>query len=142
MTTAMVSALTGRADLERILQFVKGIGERRFWRSLNCYVILHSGRVGGEVSACMDYEALTALDAMNALMSKRPTQLTSQDLLSIHALILTGIDDTNAGRYRTLRWLTAENALHPVVRAGEANYRLVTRHPSSMATAGLHFPFA
>jgi Fic family protein len=95
-----------------------------------------------------------ALDAVNALMSKRPTELTSQDLLSIHALILRGIDDTNAGRYRTvpgrisgsavvmpnprkvpelmeefMRWMTAENALHPVARAGEAHYRLVTNHP-------------
>lgn len=95
-----------------------------------------------------------AIDAVNTLIRKRPSQLTSHDLLAIHALILKSIDDVNAGRYRNvpvrisgsavvmpnplkvpdlmeefLRWLTARNSQHPVAFAGEAHYRLVTIHP-------------
>ena len=95
-----------------------------------------------------------AIDAVNALIKKRPAQLTSQDILAIHGLILNGIDDVNAGRYRKVpvrisgspvvmpnpmkvpelmqefqRWLTTKSSLHPVAFAGEAHYRLVTIHP-------------
>ena len=95
-----------------------------------------------------------ALDAVHSLIRKRPSQLTSHDVLAIHGLILRGIDDANAGRYRNvpvrisgsavvmpsplkvpdlmeefMRWLTARNSLHPVAFAGEAHYRLVTIHP-------------
>lgn len=95
-----------------------------------------------------------AIDAVNALIGKKPSQLTSHHLLAIHALILRGIDDLNAGRYRNIpvrisgsavvmpnpvkvpdlmeeffRWLTARSSLHPVAFATEAHYRLVTIHP-------------
>ena len=95
-----------------------------------------------------------AIDAVNALIKKRPAQLTSQDILAIHGLILNGIDDVNAGRYRKVpvrisgspvvmpnpmkvpelmqefqRRLTPKSSLHPVAFAGEAHYRLVTIHP-------------
>ncbi len=95
-----------------------------------------------------------AIDAVNALIRKKPAQLSSHDLLRIHGLILKSIDDVNAGRYRNvpvrisgsavvmpnplkvpdlmqafLQWLTAKNSLHPVAFAGEAHYRLVTIHP-------------
>ncbi len=95
-----------------------------------------------------------AIDAVHSLVKKRPSQLTSHSLLALHGLILRGIDDANAGRYRNvpvrisgsavvmpnpfkvpdlmeefLRWLTARNSLHPVAFAGEAHYRLVTIHP-------------
>ena len=96
----------------------------------------------------------SALSAVNTLIRKRPSQLTSHDVLAIHGLILKSIDDANAGRYRNvpvrisgsavvlpnpfkvpelmedfMRWLTARNSLHPVAFAGEAHYRLVTIHP-------------
>ena len=95
-----------------------------------------------------------ALDVVNSLVRKKPSALTAHDILSIHGLILNGIDDTNAARCRSvpvrisgsavvmpnpakvpslmedfLRWLTARNSLHPVAFAGEAHYRLVTIHP-------------
>ena len=43
-----------------------------------------------------------AIDAVNALIRKRPSQLTSHDILAIHGLIFNGIDDVNAGRYRNV----------------------------------------
>lgn len=95
-----------------------------------------------------------ALDSLHALVKKRPSQFTSHHLLSLHGLILRGIDDTNAGRYRSvpvrisgspvvmpnplkvpnlmqefLAWLTARNSLHPVAFAVQAHYGLVTIHP-------------
>ena len=96
----------------------------------------------------------SAIDLLHTLVAKKPSQLSSDDILSIHRLILHGIDDTNAGRYRKVpvrisgsavvmpnprkvpelmtsfvQWLTARSALHPVAFAGEAHYRLVTIHP-------------
>jgi Fic family protein len=76
-------------------------------------------------------------------------------ILRLHAHILAGIDDANAGRYRSVpvriagsatilpnprkvpdlmaafgAWLAAPDAdMHPVALAGEAHYRLVTIHP-------------
>jgi Fic family protein len=95
-----------------------------------------------------------ALNAVHALVSRKPSQLTRQDIMTLHGLILRGIDDGNAARYRTipvrisgsavvlshplkipdlmeefLRWLTARNSSHPVAFAGEAHYQLVTIHP-------------
>lgn len=95
-----------------------------------------------------------ALDVVNSMIKKKPSALTAHDILSIHGLILNGIDDTNAARYRNvpvrisgspvvmpnpakvlslmedfLRWLTTRNSLNPVAFAGEAHYRLVTIHP-------------
>lgn len=95
-----------------------------------------------------------ALDYIRTLVTRRPSQLVQQDILTIHALVLQGIDDANAGRYRTVPvriagssvilpnprkvpevmkafhvWLTAKHPLHPVAFAGEAHYRLVTIHP-------------
>ncbi len=74
--------------------------------------------------------------------------------LDIHGLILRGIDDANAGRYRNVavrisgstvtlpnplkvsdlmedfgRWLKKPEIDHPVELAAEAHYRLVTIHP-------------
>ena len=95
-----------------------------------------------------------AIDAVNTLIRRKPSQLTSRDILGLHGIILRGVDDANAGRYRNvpvrisgsavvmpnpmkvpdlmhefLQWLTAKNSLHPVAFAGEAHYRLVTIHP-------------
>jgi len=120
-------------------------------------VVIEKGLTVGGKSLREHLEATNharALDAVHSLIKKRPSQLTSHDLLSLHALILHAIDDANAGRYRNvpvrisgsavvmpnplkvpdlmeefLRWLTARNSLHPVAFAGEAHYRLVTIHP-------------
>ena len=43
-----------------------------------------------------------AIDAVNTLVLKRPSQLAAHDVLGIHGLILRSIDDVNAGRYRNV----------------------------------------
>jgi len=95
-----------------------------------------------------------ALDFVHSIVGKKPAQLTAQDILTIHEIILKGIDDENAGHYRNVpvrisgsavvlpnprkvpdlmdefkNFLTSKNNLHPVEFAGEAHYRLVTIHP-------------
>ena len=94
------------------------------------------------------------LDLVASLVSKKPSQLTAKDLLSIHEVILQEIDDEHAGNYRNVpvriagstvvlpnphkvpeliddfhSWITGKHRLHPVQLAGEAHYRLVTIHP-------------
>lgn len=78
---------------------------------------------------------------------------SEDDLLAIHKEVLTDIDPTNAGRYRTSRVfiagtrfvppsnlkfpsllplvieLSGDSALHPVLRAAELHYNLVAIHP-------------
>ncbi len=95
-----------------------------------------------------------ALDFVHSLTQRKLTQLSAKDILAIHEIILKGIDDENAGHYRTVpvrivgsavimpnarkvpdlmdefqMWLTNRQSLHPVEFAGEAHYRLVTIHP-------------
>lgn len=95
-----------------------------------------------------------ALDFVHSLIKKKPSQLSTRDVLDIHDMILKGIDDDNAGHYRSLpvrisgslvvlpnprkvpdlmddflSWLTGKPDLHPVAFAGEAHYRLVSIHP-------------
>ena len=95
-----------------------------------------------------------ALDFVHSLVSKAPSEITAKDVLSIHEMILKGIDDDSAGFYRSVPvrisgsavimpnprkvpdlmdafqdWLTAPHDLHPVAFAAEAHYRLVTIHP-------------
>ncbi len=92
-----------------------------------------------------------ALDWVRAWITRGPSPATERDILDIHGTILRGIDDTHAGRYRSIpvrisgstvvfpnprkapdlmtqfvRWLEAEDSLHPVELAAEAHYRLVT----------------
>lgn len=80
--------------------------------------------------------------------------IDERDILDLHRMVLKGIDDTNAGRYRNLAvrisgsmvvlpnpaevpalmddlaaWLGRSTGLHPVERAADAHYRLVTIHP-------------
>lgn len=84
---------------------------------------------------------------------KKREELTIQDILDIHKMILNKIDDSNAGRLRNtpvrisgsttilpnplkvpelmdefIYWLQSTND-HPVHVAAEAHYRLVTIHP-------------
>lgn len=95
-----------------------------------------------------------ALDWVALLAGRSPKSLTEEDILHIHSIILQGIDDTNAGRYRTIpvrisgsavilpnplkvpdlmqtfvEWLNRSTRLHPVELAAEAHYQLVAIHP-------------
>ena len=95
-----------------------------------------------------------ALDWVTAQVERKPKHLTEKDILYIHSFILKGIDDANAGHYRSvpvriagspivlpnyrkvpnlmmdfMAWLKSDALLHPVHLAAEAHYRLVTIHP-------------
>jgi Fic family protein len=95
-----------------------------------------------------------ALDWVKEQVKRKPTSLTEKDILHIHDVILKGIDDANAGHYRSVpvrisgsavvlpnprkvpdlmqdfaEWLSRDQELHPVELAAEAHYRLVTIHP-------------
>ncbi len=120
-------------------------------------LVIEKGLTVGGKSLTEHLEATNhsrALDYIESLIQKRSFDFSSSDILSIHALILRGIDDENAGRYRTVSvrisgssvvmpnarkvpdlmdefhtWLIQPHTLHPVAFAGEAHYRLVTIHP-------------
>ena len=95
-----------------------------------------------------------AIDYVKDLVHTKRSDLKRADILGIHALILTRIDDENAGRYRTddvriagthvvlpgwqkvgelmedfLQWLTAPSQDHPVQVAADAHLKLVSIHP-------------
>ena len=95
-----------------------------------------------------------ALDWVKEQVKRKPTNLTEKDILHIHDIILKGIDDANAGHYRSVpvrisgsvvvlpnprkvpdlmqgfvEWLGQNGDLHAVELAAEAHYRLVTIHP-------------
>ena len=95
-----------------------------------------------------------ALDWVRELAERRKGKISEKELLEIHRLILKGIDDDNAGCYRSVpvrisgsevilpnprkvpdlmeefgKWLIKPDANHPVEFAAEAHYRLVTIHP-------------
>jgi Fic family protein/DNA-binding XRE family transcriptional regulator len=102
-------------------------------------------------------EAINHSDAIayvKHLIDKK-TDINEREVLSIHNLILRGIDQANAGRYRQVQvmikgsshtppapyilpnkmedmfvWYEAnKKSMHPVVLAGEMHERLVTIHP-------------
>lgn len=95
-----------------------------------------------------------ALDWVSKRAESGNLLIGEKDVLHIHAMIMKGIDDSNAGLYRSVpvriagspvvlpnprkvpdlmsdffKWLKAEKSLHPVAFASEAHYRLVTVHP-------------
>lgn len=95
-----------------------------------------------------------ALDWVKTQIKHKPQDLTEKDILHIHNIILKGIDDSNAGRYRSIPvrisgstvilpnprkvptlmeefilWLKSSQELHPIELALEAHYQLVTIHP-------------
>ena len=95
-----------------------------------------------------------ALDWVKEQIQRKPDELTEKDILKIHNIILKGIDDANAGHYRSVavrisgsavvlpnprkvldlmqdfeKWLGNSRNLHPVEFAAEAHYRLVSIHP-------------
>lgn len=95
-----------------------------------------------------------ALEHIKSFVSKKRTDITERNILGIHEIILSKIDETNAGRYRNvpvriagstvvlpnsmkvpklmgefMRWLHGKSKDHPVTLAAEAHFRLVSIHP-------------
>lgn len=95
-----------------------------------------------------------ALEDIVKLSESDTGSISENDILTIHNTILKGIDDNNAGHYRSIavrisgsevilanpmkvpalmesfiEWIKASADLHPVELAAEAHYRLVTIHP-------------
>ncbi|HEX4888983.1 MAG TPA: Fic family protein [Alphaproteobacteria bacterium] len=120
-------------------------------------VVIEKGLTVGGKSLKEHLEATNhavALKFVRSLIRKKPSRISGQDILGVHGLILRGIDDENAGRFRNvpvrisgsavvmpnprkvpelmedfLAWLGEKHDLHPVALAGEAHYRLVSIHP-------------
>lgn len=95
-----------------------------------------------------------AFDWIYNLAKDRARRISEKDILTIHELILQGIDKINAGRYRSVavrisgsqvilanymkvpalmkefsNWLEINNELDPIDFSSEAHYRLATIHP-------------
>lgn len=95
-----------------------------------------------------------ALENVMLLAQEKTSHLSENDVLAIHNTILRGIDDNNAGRYRSvpvrisgstvvlpnplkvpdlmsefIEWIVNNTNIHPVELAAEAHYKLVTIHP-------------
>ena len=95
-----------------------------------------------------------AWDWVREQSHRAPGDLSDRDILQIHGMILGGIDDTEAGRYRRsgvrvkgspvvfpnaagvpdlmaglAKFMSQPSAAHPVEFAARAHYRLVTIHP-------------
>lgn len=120
-------------------------------------LIIEKGITVGGRSIKEHLEAINhakAFDWIKDLIEKKHKSITEKDILNIHALILKGIDDLNAGFYRRIKvriagslvvlpnplkvpnlmekfikWLQNNKNLHPVELAAEAHYRLVNIHP-------------
>ena len=120
-------------------------------------LVVEKGLTIGGKSLLEHMEAVNhagALDWVKGQAKRRPHSLIKEDILHIHCLIMKGIDDLNAGRYRVTpvrisgsavvlpnprkvpdlmggleKWLKLATDLHPVELAAEAHYRLVTIHP-------------
>ncbi len=120
-------------------------------------IVVEKGLTVGGKSLVEHIEAanhVRALDWVSVRVKDKPADLTQKDILHIHDIILKGIDDANAGRYRSVparisgsavvlpnprkvsdlmadfaEWLGAGKESHPVELAAEAHYRLVTIHP-------------
>lgn len=97
-----------------------------------------------------------ALEYVQTLIGKKRQDLTEDDILEIHRLILNKIEAESAGRYRTqharltesdvvlpnpvkipdlmqefMGWLTGDNPDHTIKIAADAHYKLVSIHPFS-----------
>lgn len=96
-----------------------------------------------------------ALEYIKKLVSKKRKDITENEILGIHHIILSKIDDSNAGRYRNvsvriagstvvmpnhlkvpdlikdfMKWLHAGTKLdHPVTIAADAHFKFVSIHP-------------
>lgn len=97
-----------------------------------------------------------ALDYVKTLVGKKRQDITEQDILDIHRLILNKIEEGNAGRYRTqharltetdvilpnpikvpdlmkefVEWLVGDNHDHIIKIGADTHYKLVSIHPFS-----------
>lgn len=97
-----------------------------------------------------------ALDYVKTLVGKKRQDITENDIFEIHRLILSKIEASSAGRYRTqharltetdvilpnpvkvpelmeefMVWLKGDNPDHIVKTASDAHYKLVSIHPFS-----------
>ena len=95
-----------------------------------------------------------ALGYVNSLAQHQKSEIKESDILDLHRFILTKIDDTNAGRYRSvpvrisgstvimpnpakvpelmtqfMSWLHTDSSEHPVTTAALAHYKFVSIHP-------------
>jgi len=95
-----------------------------------------------------------ALDWVRQKIGRKPSDISLKNILHIHEIILRGIDDANAGHFRSvpvriagsrtilpnpmkvpdlmgqfIKWLADASDLHPVELAAEAHFQLVTIHP-------------
>lgn len=119
-------------------------------------LVVEKGLTVGGKTLVEHLEATNHAKAVDWMMSKvegSSESLLEKDLLKIHELILSGIDDNHAGFYRNIpvrisgstvvlpnphkvpdlmhefcSWL-GKAYEHPVEKAAEAHYRLVTIHP-------------
>lgn len=120
-------------------------------------LVVEKGLTVGGKSLVEHLEAtnhVAALEWVKMQVRRKPSSLSEKDVLHIHDLILKGIDDANAGHYRSIpvrisgsavilpnprkvpdhmaefiAWLHKSEGMHPVELASEAHYRLVTIHP-------------
>lgn len=95
-----------------------------------------------------------AIDYVEGLSDKKPHEISEQEILGIHSLILRGIDSANAGRYRVdrvrvahsptifpnpakvpelmeefMKWLQSPSTDHPIKLAADTHFKLVNIHP-------------
>lgn len=120
-------------------------------------VVLEKGLTVGGKTMREHLEATNhakALDWLKERLAHPKAVLGEKEILHLHEMILKGIDDPNAGRYRNVMvrisgstvilpnarkvpelmrefvsWLKSSVKLHPAEQAAEAHYRLVTIHP-------------
>jgi Fic family protein len=120
-------------------------------------MVVEKGITVGGKSLVEHLEATNHAQAFDwiAEKSRKPLKnFTENDLLALHKMILSGIDNQNAGFYRNVpvrlsgsrtvlpnprkvpdlmsafhQWLQSSQNIHPVDLAAEAHYRLVTIHP-------------
>lgn len=120
-------------------------------------LVVEKGLTVGGKSLTEHLEAINhahALDWVKEQVKLKPTNQSEKYILHINNMILKGIDDANAGYYRSVpvrisgsavilpnplkildlmqdfaEWLSRDQGLHPVELAAEAHYRLVTIHP-------------
>ena len=120
-------------------------------------MVVEKGITVGGKSLVEHLEATNHAQAFDwiAEKSRKPLKnFTENDLLALHKMILSGIDNHNAGFYRNVpvrlsgsrtvlpnprkvpdlmsafhQWLQSSQDIHPVDLAAEAHYRLVTIHP-------------
>ena len=97
-----------------------------------------------------------ALEYVRTLVGKKRPDITENDILEIHRLILSKIEEEAAGRYRTqharltesdvvlpnpvkipdlmqefMKWLVGDNPDHIIKIAADTHYKLVSIHPFS-----------